>query len=182
MGTPKWYEKLGIGYTGNFLNRVSFYDSAISIRKILDTAQYGATHVIPITLSLPQMGAIQLSPSVSYEERWYGQKIMRTWDSGAKKVDTSISRGIYTARQMQFGMSASTRVFGTYQFKKGAIKAIRHEIRPSFSLNYRPDMQKRFYDSVITDTLGTKRRFSQFEGGVVGAFSEGRFGGDRLWC
>jgi len=177
IGTPKWYEKLGVGYTGNFMNRMSFYDSAISIRKILDTAQYGATHVIPITLSLPQMGAIQLSPSVSYEERWYGQKIRRTWNDSLEKVDTSISRGIYTARQMQFGMSASTRVFGTYQFKKGPVKAIRHEIRPSFSLNYRPDMQKQFYDSVQTDPLGTKRRFSQFEGGVIGAFSEGRFGG-----
>ena len=53
VGTPKWYEKLGLGYTGNFMNRIDFYDSAFSLRKILDTAQYGATHSIPITLSLP---------------------------------------------------------------------------------------------------------------------------------
>lgn len=179
IGTPKWYEKLGIGYTGNFQNRVSFYDSAISIRRLLDTAQYGATHVVPITLSLPQMGAIQLAPSVSYEERWYGQKIIRKWNDVTEKVDTSISRGIYTARQMQFGLSSSTRVFGTYQFKKGAVKAIRHEIRPSVSINYRPDMQKRYFYDVQTDTVGkgTMRRFSQFEGGVIGPFSEGRFGG-----
>ncbi|MCW3113773.1 MAG: LPS-assembly protein LptD, partial [Segetibacter sp.] len=65
IGTPKWYEKLGVGYTGNFQNQVSFYVSAFSIRRMLDTAQYGATHSIPITLSLPQMGAIQLSPSIS---------------------------------------------------------------------------------------------------------------------
>lgn len=117
-GTPKWYEKLGVGYTGNFQNQFAFYDSAFSIRRVLDTAQYGATHVIPITLSLPQMGAIQLAPNVSYEERWYGQKILRSWDTVRKRVDTSISRGLYASRQMQFGISASTRIFGIYQFGK----------------------------------------------------------------
>lgn len=181
VGTPKWYEKLGIGYTGNFQNQVAFYDSAFSFRKVLDTAQYGATHVIPISLSLPQMGPLQLSPNVSYEERWYGQKIIRSWDTSnpnRKKVDTSISRGLYAARQMQFGISANTRIFGTYQFgKKSKIQAIRHEIRPSISLNYRPDMQRKYFYNVQTDTLGTMRRFSQFEGGVIGAFGEGRFGG-----
>jgi len=177
-GTPKWYEKLGLGYTGNFQNQVSFYDSAFSFRKLLDTAQYGATHVIPITLSLPQLGSIQLAPSVSYEERWYGQKILRSWNDAKRKVDTSISRGLYASRQMQFGISASTRIFGTYQFgKTKKIQAIRHEIRPSVSLNYRPDMQSRYYYKVQTDTTGTERRFSQFEGGVIGAFGEGRFGG-----
>jgi lipopolysaccharide assembly outer membrane protein LptD (OstA) len=181
IGTPKWYEKLGIGYTGNFINQMSFYDSAFSFRKMLDTAQYGASHVIPITLSLPQMGAIQLAPSVSYEERWYGQKIIRRWDDTLKKVDTAISRGLYTSRQMQFGMSASTRIFGTFQFGKNSkIKAIRHEIRPSISINYRPDMQKNYYYNVRTDSSAVDpiyRRYSQFEGGIIGAFSEGRFGG-----
>ena len=178
VGTPKWYEKLGLGYTGNFQNQIAFYDSSFSLRRVLDTAQYGATHVIPITLSLPQMGPIQLAPSVSFEERWYGQKILRSWDNDNKKVDTSISRGLYASRQMQFGVSASSRIFGTYQFgKTGKIQAIRHEVRPSISFNYRPDMQRKYYYNVQTDTLGTTRRFSQFEGGVIGAFGEGRFGG-----
>ncbi len=179
VGTQKWYEKLGVGYTGNFQNQMSFYDSSFSIRRILDTAQYGASHVIPITLSLPQMGSIQLAPSVSYEEHWYGQKLIQTWDTGKKRVDTTISRGLYTARQMQFGMSASTRVFGTYQFSKSSkIQAIRHEIRPSLSVNYRPDMQKGSYHDVQYDSDTTySRRYSQYAGGVIGTFSEGRFGG-----
>ncbi|HEX8357014.1 MAG TPA: putative LPS assembly protein LptD, partial [Segetibacter sp.] len=118
--------------------------------------------------------------SVSYEERWFGQKVVQTWNQQRKRVDTTISRGIYTARQMQFGMSASTRVFGTYQFKKGAIKAIRHEVRPSVSINYRPDMQKGYFNDVQTDSSTTDpvfRRYSQFDGGIIGSFSEGRFGG-----
>lgn len=181
VGTPKWYEKLGVGYTGNFQNQMSFYDSAFSFRRILDTAQYGASHVIPITLSLPQIGSIQLAPNVSYEERWYGQKFIQTWNPDKKRVDTGISRGLYAARQMQFGLSASTRVFGTYQFgKSGKIQAIRHEVRPSVSVNYRPDMQKGTYHDVRADSSNVNtvyRRYSQYAGGVIGPFGEGRFGG-----
>jgi len=44
IGAGKWYEKLGIAYTGNINNQVSFYDSAFNLRRVLDTAQWGATH------------------------------------------------------------------------------------------------------------------------------------------
>lgn len=184
VGTPKWYEKLGIGYTGNFQNQIAFYDSAFSLRRIFDTAQYGATHSIPITLSLPQMGAIQLSPSVSYQENWYGQRTVQTFDAAKNKVDTSISRGLYTARQMQMSLSASTRVFGTLQFSKNSkVQAIRHEIRPTLSLNYRPDMNKQYYYDLAVDTAFKdadgklrKQRVSQFAGSIVSPFSEGRSG------
>jgi LPS-assembly protein len=179
VGEAKWYEKLGIAYTGNIQNQVAFYDSAINIRRILDTAQWGATHNIPISLSLPSLGPIQVSPSVSYEERWYGQKIERSWNREMKKVDTAISRGFYAARQMQFGVSASTRIFGTYQFGKNSkINAIRHEIRPTFSVNYKPDFMKKYFYDLQVDTTGRNFfRFSQFDGGLNGTFSEGSFGG-----
>ena len=50
--------------------------------------QYGAQHNIPITLALPQLGPIQISPGFSYQERWYSQKVFRTWDAANKRVDT----------------------------------------------------------------------------------------------
>jgi len=31
VGTAKWYEKLGIGYNGNFQNLISFYDTAFNL-------------------------------------------------------------------------------------------------------------------------------------------------------
>ncbi len=38
-GTAKWYEKLGIAYTGTFKNQVSFYDSLFQFNKLIDTMQ-----------------------------------------------------------------------------------------------------------------------------------------------
>ncbi len=177
VGTPKWYENIGIGYSGNLQNQLSFYDTAgVSLKRLLDTLQWGATHNIPITLTLPQIGPVTISPSITYQEHWYAQKIYRTWDSANTKLDTTITKGLYTARQMSFGISASTRIFGTYSFKN-SVQKIRHEIRPTFSLNFQPNMNGKYYYSVQTDTLKHFARYSQFEGVIPGPFSDGSFGG-----
>jgi LPS-assembly protein len=178
VGTPKWYEKLGLGYSGNLQNQFSFYDSTFNFRRMLDTVQWGAQHNIPITLSLPSLGPITIAPSISYEERWYGQSNEKKWNPTTEKVDTTITKGFYTARQMGFGIGANTRIFGTYLFKKSkGVQAIRHEIRPNISLNYKPDMAKKDYYETQVDTSGRKQRFSRFDGGIMGSFSEGKFGG-----
>ncbi len=178
IGSPKWYEKLGLGYSGNLQNQFSFYDSTFNFRRMLDTMQWGAQHNVPITLSLPSLGPITVSPSISYEERWYGQRNFKSWDSAKQKVDTTIQKGFYTARQMSFGIGMNTRIFGTYNFKNSkGIQKIRHEIRPNISINYKPDMAMKYYYSSQVDTSGRKVRFSQFDGGIMGSFSEGKFGG-----
>ena len=178
IGAGKWYEKIGIGYSGNIQNQLSFYDTAFNFKRLLDTAQWGAVHNIPISMSLPSLGPVTISPSISYEERWYGQRFIRSWNSVNKKVDTVKYRGINTARQMSFGISAATRIFGTYTFGKNSnIKGIRHEIRPTISMNYQPDMAAAYHYTTQIDTTGRTYRFSQYEGGIIGSFSEGRFGG-----
>lgn len=177
-GTPKWYEKLGISYNGTLLNQISFYDSAFNFRKLLDTAQWGVEHDIPISLTLPPLGPLLISPSISYAERWYGQEVIRTWDNTSDTLLTSINRGFYAAREVSFGLSFNTRIFGTVNFPKSkGIKAIRHEVKPFISLNYKPDLVHQYYQDVQVDTSGYRTRYSKLEGGVIGSFAEGSFGG-----
>jgi len=178
VGTPKWYEKLGIGYNGNFRNQISFYDTAFDLKRLIDTLQWGAQHSIPITLALPPIlnGAVIVSPSVSYSQVWIAQKFRRKWNTATQKVDTTITKGFFTDHQATFSLSFNTAVFGTYQFKKSRIVALRHVIRPSFSLNYKPDLSKSHF---YTDTVaaGITSRFSEFEGALYQGYGEGRTGG-----
>ncbi len=178
VGAGKWWEKIGVGYSGNFQNQLSFYDTAFNFKRLMDTLQWGAVHNIPITLSLPQLGPLNIAPSVSYEERWYGQRNFKKWNDLKSRVDTSIQKGFYSARQMSFGLGINTRIFGTYNFKPTSkLMAIRHEIRPTLTLSYKPDFAAKYYYSTKVDTSGHSVRFSQFDGGVIGTFSEGAFGG-----
>lgn len=179
VGTTKWYEKLGVGYAGTFRNQVSFYDTAFKLRDLIDTLQWGAQHNFPISLSLPPIlgGAVIVSPSISYSQVWIAQKFRRTWNPGTKKVDTTVTKGIFMDHQTSFALSFSTALFGTYQFKKSRIIAIRHVIRPSISMNYKPDLSKKHFYSEQVDTTGYKFRFNEYEGALYSGFGEGRTGG-----
>jgi LPS-assembly protein len=178
IGAGKWYEKLGIGYNGSFQNQLSFYDSALNFRKLLDTMQWGAQHSIPISLSLPSLGPITVTPGISFEEKWFGQQSIKTWNNKTRQVDTSITRGFYRAPNMSFSLGTASRIFGTYKFKKNStVQAIRHEVRPSISMSYTPDLAASYHYTTQIDSTGRNYRFSKYDGGIGGGYSEGTFGG-----
>ena len=178
IGAGKWYEKLGIGYNGSFQNQLSFYDSAVNFNRLLDTMQWGAQHSIPISLSLPSLGPITITPGISFEEKWFGQQSFKTWNNKTKQVDTSISRGFYRAPNMSFSLGTASRIFGTYKFKKNSsVQAIRHEVRPSISMSYTPDLAASYHYTTQIDSTGRNYRFSKYDGGIGGGYSEGTFGG-----
>jgi len=179
IGQYKWFENIGVALNTNIKSLSSFYDTTGNFfKEFADNYQWGANHNVPITLSLPQVGNFQFTPFVSYIERWYQEKFVLSWDSTNKKLDTTIDKGFFTAREMNFGMGVSTRIFGMFTFKKkSGVQAIRHEIRPSISANYKPDMNKQFWYSTQIDTFGNFRRHSVYERSVFAPFSEGEFGG-----
>ncbi len=179
IGTPKWYEKLGIGLTSNLVGDMSFYDSLFSFSHLIDTFTWGAQHQIPIQLSLPQLGPVQISPGISYSQRWYQKKFFRDWNPVTEKVDSSYEKGFFVAHDISFGLSLSTAIFGKYEkFKPDSrVRAIRHVIRPTVGLNYKPDLAAKDYRRTQIDTFQHTARFSVFDGVFPGAFSEGKFGG-----
>jgi hypothetical protein len=184
VGDLKWYENIGIGYSLNAQNRFSFYDTVKNksiFQQIRDTLQWGAHHSVPISLSLPQMGVFQLSPSVSYDETWYQSKVTRRWDPVKDTILTNVNKGFYTARQMAFGLSISTRIFGMITAKKktAKIQAIRHEIRPTFSINYQPNFNRNNYYTLQVDSVGHKDILPYFPttNNLYSPYTNGRFGG-----
>ncbi len=179
VGESKWYEKLGIAYTGNYKGQISFYDTAFRFKQLIDTFQWGASHDIPITLSLPSLGPLQIAPSFGFKERWYAQKFNRTWNTTTNKLDTSIQKGFYAAREMTMGLSFSTAIFGTYQSKnkEARVQAIRHVMRPQMSVNYKPDLMAPYYYRQQVNKDGNKVLMSVFDGSLYGPFSPEKSGG-----
>jgi LPS-assembly protein len=133
---------------------------------------------VPITLALPPLGPIQIGPSVSYQEYWYQNKVYKQWNNATKKIDTTIKKGFYSAREMSWGVSGSTRIFGMIGFNKNSkVQAIRHEIRPNFGFSYHPDMNGKDHYWVQTDsTQKNFTRASLYEGNIFSAFGEGKSG------
>ncbi len=184
VGNLKWYENLGIALNSNAKSTTFFSDdttvSKLNIGKqIFNNLQWGAIHNVPISLSLPQIGPVQISPGISYSERWYQQQLFQTFDSVKNRTDTAVKKGFYTARDMSFSLGLSTRIFGSFSFGKNAkVQAIRHEIRPSISLSYKPDFSGKSYYYIRHDTATHYyNRTSIYSNSIYGAFGEGKFGG-----
>src|SRR5690606_13149205 len=58
------------------------------------------------------------------------------------------------------------------------VQAIRHELRPSISMSYKPDINGKDYYRVQIDTLGNfSNYYSVYQNSIHGAFGRGEFGG-----
>ena len=181
QGAPKWFEKIGIGYSGVARNQVSFYDTAQNLlSKVLDTLQWGAQHRFPLNVSLPPLGPMLIAPFISYEETWLTRRMGRRWNDLTEKVDTIYDKeGLFIDRQVNFGINLNTSIYGTYQFKRGKLMAIRHVIRPNIAVNYRPNLSEKYYDVIRTNKFSpNKTPMAQFSGAnLFGQYGYGRFGG-----
>ena len=179
IGAPKWYEKLGIGLNTNIANQITFFDSSFSLAGLIDTMQWGAQHSIPIQLALPQLGPLQIAPGISFQEKWYSRKFERRWNDVQNKVDTIIDKGFYSSRDVSFSLGLSSAIFGLYDRfgPKSSLRAIRHVIRPTFSMSYRPDVARKDFYTTQIDTNNNFYRFSYYDGSIFGPVSEGEFGG-----
>src|SRR5450432_343082 len=179
VGIPKWYQKLGIGLNSNISGATSFYDSLSSFSHALDTFRWGAQNNVPITLALPQLGFLQITPGVSFQNRILNTKYYYTWDSVNNKLDTLPVKGVYFANSVAFSLSLSTAIFGTFQHfgKNSRILGIRHTVRPTISFSFSPDLSSSYYQNVQYTAQGNKQNINQFHGNIYDAFSPGTFGG-----
>ncbi|MEN9547466.1 MAG: hypothetical protein RIR12_57 [Bacteroidota bacterium] len=174
-GSSKWYEKLGVGYTGSFRNTISFYDTVqygknghkSFLQHIRDTAFWSAEHSVPITLSLPPIlgGNVLVAPGISYGQSWSQRKIDYKWNAAANKVDTVVSKGIFIDQRSSASLSLNTAIFGTKYFKpKARLQALRHIIRPQAGFSYTPDLNKQLIKSVQVNAAGKTVYYNQLNG------------------
>ncbi len=179
VGKKRWYEKIALSYTGTLTNNVTVKERDLFTKSMFSEMKNGVNHTIPISTSLNLFKYVNISPSANYNERWYFRKIDKEWDPVLKQVvNADTTYGFYRVYNYSFSASASTKLYGTFQFKgeKFPIKAIRHVLTPNIGLTYTPDFSKSkygFYKPVQSDSTGTISYYSPFEGSTYGIPSRG---------
>jgi len=138
VGKQRWYEKIGVSYAFNARNRISTKDSTFFTAGTLQKMQNGISHTIPITTSFKAFKYFTVSPSVTYNERWFFQSIKKGWDNDMQFAYTDTSTGFYSNRDVNANVNMTTQIYGLLQFKRGPIKGIRHVLTPTIGYNYRP--------------------------------------------
>lgn len=182
LGTPTWYEKIGLSYSGALDNSVTTRTDSILSTSTFDKMRNGVQHRIPISTSFNILKFFMVSPSVNYSENWYTKTIEKRWDEEAEKVVNDEVSGFKRAWEYSSSVSMSTKYYMTYSFKSTSkVQAIRHVMTPSVSLSYRPDFGEEsygYYKEVITPTDTLK--YSIFEGSIYGGPGSGKSGSINL--
>jgi hypothetical protein len=98
--------------------------------------------------------------------------IRKSFDENTNKVVVDTINGFKAIRDYSMGLGLSTNIYGTFNFKKGRLKAIRHTISPSVSYSYRPDFG--FYDDHYYDPIKNEYvNYSPYQGAMFGTPSKG---------
>ncbi len=145
VGQSKFYEKIGVSYTMNATNRISTTDTAFFALGFQNFTN-GFNHRIPVTTSLKFLKYTTIAPSFTYTERWYFKALNKFWDYDQNDIIYDYYTKFSRVYDYNFSVNWSTQLFGTFNYKKGRIKAIRHIVNPSISYSYLPDFGKEKYN------------------------------------
>lgn len=195
-----FFDNLSIGYSLNGTNRITndlgripltatkdsiaAFNSA-NLPLFLQNAKKGIHHTPSISFSFKVLNYLNISPSVSYDERWYFDKL--TWNtvknpdpaSQIPLLQSTNTKGFNRIANYSFGLGLTTRLYGTYFFKRGNVKAIRHIVNPSLSYGYTPDFSQNpnYFQVFYLDPTDEKKQHptykSRQDGFVYGGSSMG---------
>ncbi|MCS5664116.1 MAG: putative LPS assembly protein LptD [Flavobacteriales bacterium] len=182
-GKQKWYEKISMTYAAHAKNQIETTDSLLFRRETIDQMKYGIQHKIPISSSFKLFKYINVSPSANYTERWYFNRIEKSWNEELLYVEKDTIGGMRAVRDFNTSFRLNTKIYGLYSFKSEKIKAIRHVISPSLSFTYRPDFSEEkwgYYDWTTIDTLGNEQMYSYYNEGIYSTAPSGKSGNISL--
>ncbi|MBN1446701.1 MAG: LPS-assembly protein LptD [Bacteroidetes bacterium] len=172
FGDQAWYEMIGFSYSGQFLNRLetnevqkydAALDSTVSGKENFD--RRGVQHRISL-ISTPKFGYFTISPSFTYQERWYDHRTERFFNEERRVLDARDAGGFFAVRTFNAGLSASTKLYGMFEPNALGIIGFRHTLQPSVSYSWNPDFSKEswgYYQS-YTDSTGQDVRYDPYTG------------------
>ena len=174
-------QKMGLNYNMQTKLLINTTDDEFFSDKMFNTAKKGVQHNLSTNTNLKAFKYFTLSPSVNFKEVWYFNKINKNYDPSLIQTNGNLGgvvndtiSGFNRFHEYNLGASLTTNIYGTFNFKKGRLKAIRHTIRPSISYGYRPNFAKN-YDLQVQQNSDPNDllTYSPFEGGIYGTPGSG---------
>ncbi len=189
-----WYEYIGFNYGARFNNKrtkTSYTEiipvevddslSADTINGYNREIRGGIQHDFTLNAS-PKIGFFNISPSISYTEKWYDKRLkvdyqeVEDGDSTVYERVESDVKEINFVRDFSFRLSASTKLYGMAQPGILGIKAMRHTLTPSISYQYQPDFSKDYwgyYDEVYNPATEEYEEYDKYRDGIFGGAGSG---------
>ena len=185
VGAERWYEKIKISYSGRFQNTLTAKEKEFFHKSLIKDWRNGMSHLVPINATFNIFKYINVTPSITLNDRMYTSKIRQQWDPNASAVVRDTTYGFYNLFDFSASISMSTKIYGFYKplkFMGDKLQMVRHVITPTISFSAAPDFGTKFWgyygNYSYTDAQGVERnvKYPYFQHGVYGQPSSGRNG------
>lgn len=164
---------MGISYNLRADYKIKTNDKDFFKKAMFKNARSGIQHNLSASTNLKLLKYFTLSPSASFKEVWYFDSLNKHYDDSQNLVVTDTLSGFKSFNEYNTSLSLSTTLYGTYNFKKGRLQAIRHTLRPSISFNYRPDFGYYYKEYQASADPSDIREYNPFQNGIYGGPSAG---------
>ena len=186
VGTEKWYEKISLSYTGRLSNSINTKEDKLMKSNLVKDWRNGMQHSIPISATFSLFNYINITPTVSFNDRTYMKRVMRSWDDVHQKEVADTTYGFYNVYDWNMSLRAQTKLYGFYKPLKflfgDKVEKIRHVMTPSVSFTYALDFGAerygywRTYQKTDADGNVTMVEYSPYSGELFGVPGKGKTG------
>lgn len=185
-GKERWYEKIALSYTGHLSNSIDTKEDLLFKSNLVKDWRNGMQHNVPISANFTLFKYININPSISFTDRMYTNKVMKSWDTEAQTEVADTLHGFYNVYNWHMSIGASTKLYGFWVPSRkifgDKITAIRHVITPSVTFSYAPDFgasRYGYYETYQkTDAEGnvSLETYSPYQGALFGVPGRGKTG------
>ncbi len=186
VGEERWYEKISMSYTGHLSNSISTKEDQLLHSNLIKDWRNGMQHSIPISGSFTLFKYLNVTPSFTFTDRTYTNKVNKSWDTENQTEVADTIYGFYNVYNWSTSIALNTKLYGFFVPNKkifgDKIQAIRHTITPSLSFSYAPDFGSSRYGYyktyTKTDSEGnvSEVEYSPYSGGLYGVPGKGKTG------
>jgi len=171
-GKLKWYDNISMKWDSQMANQINTVDSLLLKSKTWENIQSNIQHTIPLNVPIKLGKALNWNSSATLVERWYLQRDLKAFDTeydtvskkDVSKVTDVFQRGFYTLHDLSLSTSLTTKIFFTWSFKQGGLKAVRHVMSPDLSFTYRPQLNGNMYGYYFNTITGKEVQYSYYRG------------------
>ncbi len=172
-----WYSDIGLNYSMNMRNQLNTVDTLFLTPESWNEWKRGIQHNLPVSTSFKIMKYITFSPSITYSGRTYFERNRKKFVQATDTTenDTIIDyteKGLFQLNDVSFSANLSTRLYGLFNINKWGLIAVRHQMTPSMSISYHPDLSKgpfSVYDSVQEDRYQSSYlKYNMYQNNIMG--------------
>lgn len=185
VGAERWYEKIKMSYTGSFQNSLTAKQNEFFKKSLVKDWANGMRHSVPVSATFSLFQYINVSPSISMNDRMYTRKIRRSWDPAASAEVQDTTYNFYNVFDFNASVSLDTKIYGFFKpmkFLGDKVQMIRHVMSPSISFSGSPDFSQPgwgyygTYDYVDQQGRALQRKYSYFGSNIFGSVDQGKTG------